>query len=183
MRRDRRFFAGLVGVTAVVTWLIWTGISDTMVYYLTPSELLARAETDELFQERGVKVSGNVVPGTVSASSEELLHTFMVMDPDHPDVQITVHFRHPLPDTFNEEAEVVMDGRYRGDGIFEASEVLTKCGSRYEAMPEEADYATAGTYDTGADPYGAYGDPVTDGESEAAATAAYAPEGEQGAEP
>ncbi len=183
MRRDRRFFAGLVGVTAVVTWLIWTGISDTMVYYLTPSELLARAETDELFQERGVKVSGNVVPGTVSASSEELLHTFMVMDPDHPDVQITVHFRHPLPDTFNEEAEVVMDGRYRGDGVFEASEVLTKCGSRYEAMPEEADYATAGTYDTDADPYDAYGDPVTDDESEAAATAAYAPEGEQGAEP
>jgi cytochrome c-type biogenesis protein CcmE len=183
MRRDRRFFAGLVGVTAVVTWLIWTGISDTMVYYLTPSELLARAETDELFQERGVKVSGNVVPGTVSASSEELLHTFKVMDPDHPDVQITVHFRHPLPDTFNEEAEVVMDGRYRGDGVFEASEVLTKCGSRYEAMPEEGDYATAGTYDTGADAYGAYEGyeaPVADGEGQ---PGAYAPEGEQGTEP
>ena len=161
MRKDRRFFAGLVGVTAVVTWLIWTGISDTMVYYLTPSELLARAATDELFQQRGVKVSGNVVPGTTTASSEELLHTFKVMDPDHPDVQITVHFRHPLPDTFNDEAEVVMNGRYRGDGVFEATEVLTKCGSRYEAMPEEGDYATAHDLDAGA----------------------YAPQGEQGTEP
>jgi cytochrome c-type biogenesis protein CcmE len=150
MRRDRRFFAGLIGVTAVVTWLIWTGISDTMVYYLTPSELLARAETDELFQERGVKVSGNVVPGSRTSSTDELLHTFDVKDPDHPDVVITVHFRHPLPDTFNDEAEVVMDGRYRGDGIFEATEVLTKCGSRYEAMPEESDYAAG----YGAEGYG-----------------------------
>jgi cytochrome c-type biogenesis protein CcmE len=32
--------------------------------------------------------------------------------------------------------EVVMEGQMRQDGIFEATEVLTKCGSRYEAVPE-----------------------------------------------
>lgn len=143
MRRDRRFFAGLAGVTAVVTWLIWTGVSSTMVYYLTPSELIQQAQAGELIQERGVKVSGNVVPGSYAGSTEELLHTFVVSDPDDEDVQITVHFRHPIPDTFSDEAEVVMEGRYMGDGIFEATEVLTKCGSRYEAMPDEADYAGA----------------------------------------
>jgi cytochrome c-type biogenesis protein CcmE len=163
MSRDRRFFIGLVGVGAVVSWLIWTGISDTMVYYVTPSELLARADTDELIRERGVKVSGNVVPGSHTAHTEELLHTFVVRDPDHPDVQITVHFRHPLPDTFSDEAEVIMDGRYRGNGIFEASEVLTKCGSRYEAMPEEEYQAAYG----GA--YGAYAVPEEGEETEQAA--------------
>jgi cytochrome c-type biogenesis protein CcmE len=175
MRRDRRFFTGLVGVTAVVTWLIWTGISDTMVYYLTPSELLARADTDELFQERGVKVSGNVVAGSHSAANDELLHTFVVKDPDHPEVQITVHFRHPLPDTFNDEAEVVMEGRYQGNGVFEATEVLTKCGSRYEAMPEEGDYAASPGYggEEGAG-VAAYAD---DGDR------AYTPDGEEGSEP
>jgi hypothetical protein len=44
MRRDRRFFAGLVGVAAVVSYLVWTGISDTWMYYMTPSELMARAQ-------------------------------------------------------------------------------------------------------------------------------------------
>lgn len=136
MRRDRRFFVGLTGVTAVVTWLIWTGISDTMVYYWTPAELLARVESDPLLSERGIRVSGNVVPGSYASSSDELLHTFQVSDPENPEMRITVQFRLPLPDTFTEEAEVVMEGRYLGNGVFEATEVLTKCGSRYEAMPE-----------------------------------------------
>jgi cytochrome c-type biogenesis protein CcmE len=136
MKKDRRFFAGLTGVAAIVSWLIWTGVSETMVYYLTPSELLARVEADPLMQERGVRVSGLVVAGSHRSSVEELLHTFSVFDPNDPDAVITVQFRHPLPDTFNEEAEVVMEGRYLGGGVFEATEVLTKCGSRYEAMPE-----------------------------------------------
>jgi cytochrome c-type biogenesis protein CcmE len=144
MSRDRRFFAGLVGVATVVTWLIWTGISDTMVYYVTPSELIERLDASPELMEQAVKVSGNVVPGSYAQSTDELLHTFVVVDPDDPDVTLTVHFRHPLPDTFTEEAEVVMEGRYMGDGIFEAHEVLTKCGSRYEASPEEMQDGYAG---------------------------------------
>ena len=140
MRRDRRFFAGLVGVAAVVSYLIYTGISDTMVYYLTPAELLARIEASPETIDQGVKVSGMLVPGSHVHSTAELLHTFVVEDPDDVSVQMNVEFRHPLPDTFNDsgevEVEVVMQGRYRADGVFLATEVLTKCGSRYEAMPE-----------------------------------------------
>ncbi len=143
MRRDRRFFVGLVGVAAVVTWLVWTGISSTMMYYVTPSELYARVAANPELVNQGIRVSGNVLPGSHEQVSGELLHRFVVVDPDHPEFRLTVEFRHPLPDTFNDEAEVVMEGRYRGDGIFEATEVLTKCGSRYEAMPEEGDYVTA----------------------------------------
>jgi cytochrome c-type biogenesis protein CcmE len=168
MQRDRRFFAGLVGVTAVVTWLIWTGVSETMVYYLTPTELLARAEGDPSVMERGVRVSGNVVPGSRVSSSEELLHTFEVSDPADPEVVITVQFRLPLPDTFTDEVEVVMEGRYLGNGLFEATEVLTKCGSRYEAMPEEG---SAGNGGYGG--YGGYGESGT--EVAPGADAPYAP--------
>ncbi len=142
MKKDRRFLAGLVGVATIVTWLVWTGISDTMVYYLTPTELMARADQDPMTMERGVRVSGSVVQGSYAAMTDELLHTFEVYDPAAPDVILTVHFRHPIPDTFNDsgDVEVVMEGRYMGGGIFEATEVLTKCGSRYEAMPDESDY-------------------------------------------
>jgi cytochrome c-type biogenesis protein CcmE len=166
MRRDRRFFAGLAGVTAVVTWLIWTGVSSTMVYYWTPAELLAKVESDPLLMERGIRVSGNVVPGSYASSSTELLHTFQVADLEDPSARITVQFRLPLPDTFTEEVEVVMEGRYLGNGIFEATEVLTKCGSRYEAMPEMEGGAYGDSY---GDSFGdSYGDsykpePQTDG--------------------
>jgi cytochrome c-type biogenesis protein CcmE len=157
MNKDRRFFAGLVGVAAIVTWLIWTGVSETMVYYLTPSELMARVESDPLARERGFRVSGLVVAGSHRSHVDELLHTFTVADPDNPDAVITVHFRHPLPDTFNDEAEVVMEGRYLGEGVFEATEVLTKCGSRYEAMPEAPDYGSGDAYGSGAEAPGAAG--------------------------
>ena len=40
--KNGRFMVGLVGVAAVVTYLIWTGVSETMVYYLTPVELMAK---------------------------------------------------------------------------------------------------------------------------------------------
>ena len=48
-----------------------------------------------------------------------------------------VVFEDVLPDTFTDDVEVVLEGRYRDDGVFEAATVLTKCGSRYEASAEE----------------------------------------------
>ena len=63
MRDNGRFFAGLGGVALVVTYLIWTGISESMVYYLTPVELMTRVEADPTFDEVGVNVSGRVERG------------------------------------------------------------------------------------------------------------------------
>jgi cytochrome c-type biogenesis protein CcmE len=55
-------------------------------------------------------------------------------------VTFPVDYKGDLPDTFNDRAEMVVDavleGRFRNDGVFEATTVLTKCGSRYEAAPE-----------------------------------------------
>jgi cytochrome c-type biogenesis protein CcmE len=141
MARNGRFMVGLVGVAAVVTYLIWTGVSDTMVYYLTPAELEAKIMADPTFRDVGVKVSGRVVPGTHVEVAGQLLHRFDIHDMDNPDIVITVEYDNVLPDTFSDSESMVVDavveGRFRPDGVFEATSVLTKCGSRYEASPEE----------------------------------------------
>lgn len=145
-KKNGRFMVGLVGVAAVVTYLIWTGVSETMVYYLTPVELMAKVEADPSFRDVGVKVSGQVVKGSYvqgrGGEDGELLHTFVVHDLADPSVTFPVEFRDAMPDTFTDEVEVVMEGRLRADGVFEATTLLTKCGSRYEAAPE--DLATDG---------------------------------------
>ena len=128
---------GLVSVAAVVSYLIWTGVSETMVYYLTPVELMAKVKDDPTFHEVGVKVSGKVLPGTYKRVDGELLHTFMVRDLADESVTFPVEFRDALPDTFTDDTEVVLEGRFRGDRVFEAETLLTKCGSRYEAAPED----------------------------------------------
>lgn len=137
MKKNGRFLIGLAGVALVVSYLIWTGVSETMVYYLTPTELVARVAEDPSFHEVGVKVSGRVVPGTYEEGAGELEHHFVVRDLEAEDVRFPVVYRDILPDTFTDEVEVVLEGRFREDGVFEATTVLTKCGSRYEASAEE----------------------------------------------
>ena len=139
MRDNGKFFVGLGGVALVVTYLIWTGVSETMVYYLTPVELMARVAEDPTFHEVGVKVSGRVERGSWNRAEDELLHHFTVVDLLDESVRFPVEFRDILPDTFTDDGngEVVVEGRFREDGVFDATIVLAKCGSRYEATPEE----------------------------------------------
>ena len=135
--KNGRFYVGLVGVALVVTYLVWTGISDSMVYYLTPTELVAKVAEDPTFHSVGVKVSGKVVPGSYSQGEGVLVHLFTVHDIEYPEVTFPVVYENVLPDTFTDDVEVVLEGRFGEDGVFQAKTLLTKCGSRYEATPEE----------------------------------------------
>lgn len=137
MKKNPRFMVGLVGVSAVVTYLIWTGVSETMVYYMTPVELMERVDTDPTFSEVGVKVGAMVIPGSYARVEGELLHVFTVRDLVDESITFQVEYRDALPDTFTDDIEVVLEGRLRSDGVFEATTLLTKCGSRYEAAPED----------------------------------------------
>ncbi|MBI4540434.1 MAG: cytochrome c maturation protein CcmE [Gemmatimonadetes bacterium] len=137
MRKRARFFVGLVTVAVAVGYLMWTGMSETMVYYLTPSELMAKVAADPTFRELGVKVGARVVPGTLAADPANLVYGFEVMDIETGATRFPVSYHGPLPDTFKEGGDVVLEGRFRADGVFEAVTVLTKCGSRYEAAPGE----------------------------------------------
>ena len=138
MPKNSRFLVGLVGVAGVVTYLMWTGASQTMQYYLTPAELIAKVESDPTFHDVGVKVGARVVPG--SYVKGEGVHRFVVEDPTDLSVTFPVDYKGDLPDTFNDDPEMVVDavieGVFRDDGVFEAKTLLTKCGSRYEAAPE-----------------------------------------------
>ena len=78
-----------------------------------------------------------VIPGTYSRVAGELLHVFTVRDLVDEASTFVVEYRDALPDTFTAASEVVLEGRLRSDGVFEANVLLTKCGSRYEASPEE----------------------------------------------
>jgi cytochrome c-type biogenesis protein CcmE len=133
-----RFYVGLVGVTLVITYLIWTGVSETMVYYLTPTEFMERIDQDPTFREVGVKVSGRLVLNSYERLGMNQ-HRFRITDLEDPTTVMIVEYNDALPDTFNDkqpETEVVAEGRLRPDGTFQAHLVLTKCGSRYEAAPE-----------------------------------------------
>jgi cytochrome c-type biogenesis protein CcmE len=137
VKKQRRFLVGGVLVLGIVAYLMVTGMQDSMVYYHTPAELLAKVADDPSYRELGLKVGGRVLPGTVRFDQGTLDLSFDVVDIDDGATSFPVHYQGPLPDTFEEGRDVVVEGRFTEAGVFEATTVLTKCGSRYEAAEED----------------------------------------------
>jgi cytochrome c-type biogenesis protein CcmE len=138
VKKQSRFVVGGVLLCGVVGYLMVTGMKDSMTYYLTPAELAQRLSANPAFaEESGVRVGGRVVPGSVSYDQKTLDLRFTVVDIASGKAPFPVHYNGPLPDTFKEGRDVVVEGRYRPGGQFEATQVLTKCGSRYEAVDSD----------------------------------------------
>lgn len=137
MKKQRKFLVSGVAVAGIVGYLMFTGMQDSMLYYYTPAELVAKTALDPSYHDLGVKVGGRVVPGTVLFDQRSLDLRFDVVDIADGAIRFPVHYQGPLPDTFQEGRDVVVEGRLTSAGVFEASTVLTKCGSRYEAAGED----------------------------------------------
>jgi cytochrome c-type biogenesis protein CcmE len=140
MGSNSRFMIGFVGVAAVVTYLVWTGVANTSTYFLTPAEYGERLDTDPTFREVGVRIGAVLVPESYEKGDGELEHRFVVHDKEDESIRMDVVYVGVLPDTFNDApdmiTETVIEGRYDENGVFQATVLLTKCGSRYEASPE-----------------------------------------------
>lgn len=137
MRKQRKFLVAASLVVGLVGYLMVTGMRDSFVYYYTPEELVQKVEADPTLHDVGVKVGGRVVPGTVTYDSRTLDLRFQLVDIEGGTATFPVTFSGPLPETFEEGVDVVVEGRLMNDGVFAATTLLTKCGSRYEAGAED----------------------------------------------
>jgi cytochrome c-type biogenesis protein CcmE len=119
----------VAGLLAVLAWLLFSGLSSALVYYLTPTELAARG--DAAIGEP-VRLGGLVAPGSMSGTATDL--TFVLTDGD---TDITVHSSVAPTDSFREGAGAVVEGSLRVDGVFEADEVLVKHDENYVAPSDD----------------------------------------------
>ncbi len=130
--------AGLI--VASVAVLITQGVKETGVYFLTPTELAAKAASDATLYDVGLKLGAKVKPGTIRRDASTQQVDFVVSDgvQEYP-----VSYRGIVPDTFTDanDIEVIVEGRLGRDGVFHATEVFAKCGSRYEAELDKASRA------------------------------------------
>ena len=132
MKPGTRFLLGAAVIVAGTAGLIATGVKETGVYFLTPTELIARTAADPTFHDVGLKVGAKVVPGSVQRDRATRTIAFRVTDGAS---EFPVTYTGLVPDTFTDASniEVIVEGKYGRDGVFHATEVLAKCGSRYEA--------------------------------------------------
>ena len=125
----RRFvYLGIGGVIAIVLALTFTGLNDSLTYYLYPSEAVdQRADfpDGERFRLAGIVVAGTVVEADESTS-------FEVTDGG---ADIPVVLNGPQPSLFAEEVPLLLEGAWSGD-TFQADSALIRHDENYE-VPEE----------------------------------------------
>ncbi|NOY39105.1 MAG: cytochrome c maturation protein CcmE [Nitrospirae bacterium] len=118
-------------IVAGVGFLIYKGVSETGVYYLTVNEVIAA--DPESFNDRGIRVSGKVVEGSTNYNQRDLLLTFTVRDLDDETKTMKVTYTGVVPDAFKPDVEVILEGSYdRESNTFSATTLLAKCPSKYK---------------------------------------------------
>jgi cytochrome c-type biogenesis protein CcmE len=128
-RRVALIVAG-IAVLGVATALILSAFKQNLVFFYTPSDVVAnKAPANQLFRVGGLVEAGSV-------KREGVRVTFRVTDTANT---ITVAYDGILPDLFREGKGVVAQGKIEPGGVFMASQVLAKHDENY--MPPDAAHA------------------------------------------
>ena len=127
-RRQRRLT--LIGTAAIIlslaAALALSALRDSIVFFVTPSELAAKPiESGSRFRLGGLVEQGSIV-------KDGLTVRFRVTDGG---ANLPVSYHGLLPDLFREGQGVVAEGKLNGSGVFVADTVLAKHDERY--MPRE----------------------------------------------
>lgn len=128
-RKQRRLtMIGISGlVLAVAAGLVLFALTDQIVFFNSPSDILAQ----KVAPGQRIRLGGLVASGSVEKADGGRV-TFAVTDGA---ATIPVSYRGILPDLFREGQGVVTEGVVSGDGTFAADTVLAKHDENY--MPAE----------------------------------------------
>ena len=156
-----KFIVGGLVIVAAIIYLIASSAAANAQYFLTVEETLEKSDAGEL-DGRNLRISGAVIGDTIQYDSKTLKLTFTiahvpgnnkeieaegglaavlhnaVSDPDRPRLQV-VH-EGPMPDLLQNEAQAIITGYLRENGVFYAEELLLKCPTKYEeSVPDQTE--------------------------------------------
>ncbi len=125
VRKQRLFLVlFLVILSSAVVGLVTFALRENINLFYPPAKLVS----GEAPVDVQIRAGGCVMPGSVKRAEDSLQVSFMMTDGAE---QVTVQFEGILPDLFDEGEAVVTTGKWKGNGIFEASEVLAKHDETY----------------------------------------------------
>ena len=125
--RKPMLILGMVAILGGFAWLLYGGIGENLVYFLTPTELHAKGTTA---YEAPVRLGGMVKPGSVSWNAETLDLQFDLTDGAR---EMRVHSRGAPPQMFRDSIGVIVEGKLGRNGVFESSSLMVKHSNEYRA--------------------------------------------------
>ena len=94
MSRRGKFVVGGLVIVAAIVYLIWAGVSQSVVYFVTPSELLAAPVATKTY-----RLGGLVLPGSLKWEPQSLDLSFTLSDGK---ANVSVKHKGAPPDLFAE---------------------------------------------------------------------------------
>ena len=129
-----------LGLTATVlvlafAGLMWSTLQDGTEYFKHVDEVMTNPQA---WEGKPLQLHGYVVPGSILKRQDTLEYKFKVQNNPIRDVNqghvVEASYTGIVPDTFQNEAEVVLYGRLGPDGFHtDPNGVIAKCPSKYEA--------------------------------------------------
>ncbi|MGH7770466.1 MAG: cytochrome c maturation protein CcmE [Candidatus Binatia bacterium] len=124
MRRKRFLIGGLI-IVGALAYLIYGGMQEAMVYFVTPTELKAQeAKSHGKF----LRLGGMVVKGSLHRNSDGLSYRFLLTDGN---ARVPVYFHGIPPDLFADGKGAVVEGKMGQDGVFIATMIMAKHAEDY----------------------------------------------------
>jgi cytochrome c-type biogenesis protein CcmE len=124
-----KFGVGIGVIVVALSVLAWLGYGESKTYYHTIAELQTLNGTARAHR---IRVGGTVEPGTIKRLSG---HVDFVLAGEGKLLPVSYRGSEPLPDTFTDKSQALVEGSLTNDGSFVAEHVQAKCASKYEAAP------------------------------------------------
>lgn len=131
MSGRRKFLVGAGVIALALGALVLTGIRQSVVYFVTPSEL---RQASGQIAGKAYRLGGMVVQGSLRKDPATLDQRFLLSDGK---ATVPVYFRGIPPDLFAEGRGAVVEGTVGRDGTFQATTIMAKHSEEYRA-PHDA---------------------------------------------
>ena len=130
-KKQKKFLVGFGVVIVAIGYLIYTGVTDATMYYLTASELDTAITEGNVDYGENMRLHGRVLTGSIEKGEVGSLQISFIAH--EGGTQIPIVNTGVVPDTFRDDSEVVLEGGYGQNGTFTAHTLFAKCPSKYES--------------------------------------------------
>ena len=124
----KRYFIGGGILLAAVIYLLYLSFGSSVSYYVTVSEFYD-GETE--LQDINVRVAGKIADSPIDWDAKDLDLRFTITEGGK---NMPVIYHGAQPSGFKAGSSILVEGKYDSDGVFQASQLILKCPSKYEAL-------------------------------------------------
>jgi len=129
VKTKAKFAIGVGIILVALSCLAYVGAQQSKTYYHTISEIPTLSGS-QLHQR--LRVGGDVKAGSIQHFSGRVDFDLVEQGRVLP---VSYVGTDPLPDTFKDGAQCLVEGKVQPDGRFVAETLQAKCASKYEAAP------------------------------------------------